>query len=629
MLLSTFLHFRGVGQKTEKRLWERGVLTWEDYSCQPNQAVLLPELTPVSHLSLSLAAYNAGDVAFFAKEIPSSAYYRIALTYPDETLFLDIETTGLSLYYDIVTIVGWSYGSKYGIYINGQDDSDLREVLNKSKIIVTFNGTIFDLKFIEKYFPDIVVPPVHIDLRFFSKRVGLTGGQKAIEKVIGYRRHEGVKDMRGEAAPILWHRYRRGENKALKRLIEYNHEDIEGMKYILDCCIDRLFEMESIPNKIRPSVCFSDRRSKIKWVSKTNNNSSGILIPTYRGTSKPLIDYDQLNAICPLNDLCVIGIDLVSSEKKASGCCKLNGDVADTCRLKSDDEIIQWATSGKVDLVSIDSPLSIPIGRTSFFDDDPCREFGIMRKCERILKRRGVSVYPCLIKSMQNLTRRGMTLAEKFRQEGIPVIESYPGAAQDIMGIPRKQAGLAYLAQGLNSFGINGDFVHGNVSHDELDAITSAIVGLFFWTGMFEALGNPLEEYLIIPDLNGDHDAWLNRTIIGINTVLAPQENILNKLKANDYALLNFNEVKCMQKNRIDLAKRAESVANDMGIDIDLQQKWLKKEYLEGYRNSKKIIIQGLISDEDHALVVETFGPSFHSLRNIQNRELITLLIQG
>ena len=69
-----------------------------------------------------------------------------------------------------------------------------------------------------------------------------------------------------------------------------------------------------------------------------------------------------------------------------------------------------------------------------------------MRECERMLKRRGINVYPCLIPSMQKLTRRGIDLAEKFRKLGIPVIESYPGAAQDIVGIPRKRAGLKYLA---------------------------------------------------------------------------------------------------------------------------------------------------------------------------------------
>src|SRR5207302_6513839 len=120
-------------------------------------------------------------------------------------------------------------------------------------------------------------------------------------------------------------------------------------------------------------------------------------------------------------------------------------------------------------------------------NDEPGRdEFGILRQCERILKRRGVNVYPSLIDSMQNLTARGIRLANALRSMGVPVIESYPGAAQDIMGIPRKRASLEYLKDGLADFGIEGDFITNKVSHDELDAITSAIVGVFFWSGKFE-----------------------------------------------------------------------------------------------------------------------------------------------
>jgi hypothetical protein len=40
-----------------------------------------------------------------------------------------------------------------------------------------------------------------------------------------------------------------------------------------------------------------------------------------------------------------------------------------------------------------------------------------------------------------------------------------------------------------------------NVSHDELDAITSAIVGLFYLAGKYEGLGNDKEEYLVIPKI--------------------------------------------------------------------------------------------------------------------------------
>ncbi len=143
-----------------------------------------------------------------------------------------------------------------------------------------------------------------------------------------------------------------------------------------------------------------------------------------------------------------------------------------------------------------------PAGRTSFFDNDPAREkYGITRECERILRRRGISIYPCLIPSMQKLTERGAGLARRLREKKMTVIESYPGAAQDILCIPRKSAGLKYLAEGLIEFGLKLDLKNGQITHDELDAATSALVGMFYQAGMFEALGCPEEGCLIVPEL--------------------------------------------------------------------------------------------------------------------------------
>ena len=174
----------------------------------------------------------------------------------------------------------------------------------------------------------------------------------------------------------------------------------------------------------------------------------------------------------------MVGIDLTGSESRGSGWCLLDGSRAETTVLFTDDEILDETIRVRPHLVSIDSPLCLPRGRISVDDADPARdEFGIMRESERELKRRGVNVYPCLIRSMQKLTARGIRLAGMLRDRGIPVIESYPGAAQDIMRIPRKGAGPEWLRQGLIDFGVSGDFEKGNVTHDALDATTSALEG--------------------------------------------------------------------------------------------------------------------------------------------------------
>ena len=625
MLKSTFLHLKGIGAKTEKKYWREGITSWEKLLSGLSQYSLLQNVTPPSPLSPSMEAYEAGDMAFFAEHLPSSALYRVALEFPDDTLFLDIETTGLSVYYDIVTLVGWSMGSYFDVHINGQDDTFLRKALARAKTIVTFNGTMFDLKFLNEHYEELQTPPVHIDLRFLTKRIGLSGGQKKIEKIIGYNRDEEVEDMLGEAAPILWHKYRRGDTAALKRLIKYNHEDVEGMKAIFDYCVGELIQIESIPEEIRPQIRFSESRSALSWAKVPNDK--GIFVQAYAGSNKPLIEFDELDSIYPLKNLVVMGIDLVSSEERESGCCELRGNLAKTCRLKTDDEIIDWVLNAEADLVSIDSPLSIPAGRISFFDDDPYREFGIMRECERVLKRRGINVYPSLIPSMQKLTRRGMILAEKLRSRGIPVIESYPGAAQDIMSIPRKQAGLDYLVLGLQEFGLRGDFIEHTVSHDELDAITSAVVGFFFWTGMFEPLGTPQEEYLIIPDLNGDYGTWLARRIIGLENRIEFSAEDKKHLKKMGYEIVDFCKIDHLLKQE-DLNERADSLSKEIGIPIDLKRKWLGKELVTGYPVEKKLIVKGVATNGDQTLMIESYGPAFRISKATSCSEILAEINQ-
>lgn len=197
----------------------------------------------------------------------------------------------------------------------------------------------------------------------------------------------------------------------------------------------------------------------------------------------------------------ILSLDLCGSENKASGWALLHNEVAVTRKIKTDDEIIESAIALKPTLISIDCPLSLPFGRISVEDDDPGRNiFGITRECERMLLKRGIRSYPPLIKSMQKLTKRGIGLAERLRSHGFVVIESYPGAAQDIMKLPRKQKDLSALIGGLKLFGVKGGYDGPKVSHDEIDAITCCLVGLYFLSGNFEALGNEDEGYLILPD---------------------------------------------------------------------------------------------------------------------------------
>jgi hypothetical protein len=58
----------------------------------------------------------------------------------------------------------------------------------------------------------------------------------------------------------------------------------------------------------------------------------------------------------------IVGIDLTGSEKRATGWALMEGAQASTKCLRTDEELIEATVEAKPDLVSIDSPLSLPEG---------------------------------------------------------------------------------------------------------------------------------------------------------------------------------------------------------------------------------------------------------------------------
>jgi uncharacterized protein len=192
----------------------------------------------------------------------------------------------------------------------------------------------------------------------------------------------------------------------------------------------------------------------------------------------------------------VVGLDLAASPNRRTGFCELGrGRSARIRALYTDREIVSETLAAHPDVVSIDAPLSLPRGRRTIED----RTGPHLRAADRELLRLGIRFFPITLGAMRTLTVRGMRLRRRFEREGLRVIESYPGAAQDLLGIPRKQAGLEPLQRGLLALGIAGDLRRPDLTHDELDGVTCAVVGRSFLRGDFVAIGDPGEGLMVLP----------------------------------------------------------------------------------------------------------------------------------
>jgi predicted nuclease with RNAse H fold len=192
----------------------------------------------------------------------------------------------------------------------------------------------------------------------------------------------------------------------------------------------------------------------------------------------------------------VVGIDLAGSEKRATGFCLLDENLnAKTKILHTDEEIMQETLKIKPDVISIDAPLSLPFGRKSLSQRGPPH----LRACDKELLKMKIKFFPITLGPMRKLTERGIRLKKIFESNGFEVIESFPGAAQDLLNIPRKQKGLKKLQRALIRLGIKGDVKKKEITADELDAITSALVGKMYLEGNYLAIGNPKEGLIILP----------------------------------------------------------------------------------------------------------------------------------
>lgn len=513
ILSRTFVHAPGVGRKTETALWEEGVTSWEKFlsSSSTLPASLRSRSNIFGMIDRSVRALERADARFFAAHMPREEWWRLYPNFESKAVFLDIETTGLSHYYDEITVVGLYDGKRVKTLLAGHNLKGLSELLRPYDIVVTFNGTQFDIPFLKIKFPSLRLPPIHLDLRYLLRRLGLSGGLKQIEKGLGIKRNNETKEVDGLMATVLWARYLRGDTASLEQLVKYNSADITSLQSLMRYSCQR-FASNLLTGDLSGSRAtrLEAPRPVSVQVKRVNGSDVHLIVDRERVSlgirkiERPLVTVKNLLAkmLSTTGIPKVVGIDLRASEIRPTGWALLVGDAAITKIVKTDEEIIRETIQHVPNVISIDSPLGIPFGRCCTKDSCKCRIRGILRECERTLWRRGVRVFPCLLPSMQKLTERGMRLAKEFRERGYKVIESYPGAAQDIMRIPRKKSSLDDLAGGLQAFGIKGACLTEGCCHDELDAITSAVVGYFYLTGDYEALGNEHEEWLIIPKLD-------------------------------------------------------------------------------------------------------------------------------
>ena len=239
MLKRTFIHLPGVGPRREAHFWHQGIETWEDFLAAEWVSGLSRERVRWLKKDLRDSVEHLEEPGYFGPRLPAGEHWRLFRAFP-RIGYLDIETTGSFWPGLLVTVAGLYDGVAMRQFVQGYNLQEFSKAIKDFDLLVTFNGTQFDLPVLRAYFMDLELPPLHVDLRFLLARLGYKGGLKKIEPRFGIQRPAEVDGMDGYMAVILWRRYQRGDRTSLDLLLKYNREDVINLEILME----QAFEMQ-------------------------------------------------------------------------------------------------------------------------------------------------------------------------------------------------------------------------------------------------------------------------------------------------------------------------------------------------------------------------------------------------
>jgi uncharacterized protein YprB with RNaseH-like and TPR domain len=241
-LEQSFVPVEGVGETTERRLWDAGVTSWDAFGRDLNVRGVGPTTADriESFVAEAPARLDRRDGQYFEARLPSSERFRMWETFRDEAVCFDIETTGLDPRGSVVTTVSATRGDETTTLVRGDDLTAARvRALLDAPLLVTFNGRQFDVPFLEREF-DLSLDAAHLDLRYPCSSLGLSGGLKRVERELGVERDR--PDLSGRDAVRLWREHERGDEGALSTLVSYNRDDARNLRALADEASARLHD---------------------------------------------------------------------------------------------------------------------------------------------------------------------------------------------------------------------------------------------------------------------------------------------------------------------------------------------------------------------------------------------------
>lgn len=243
MICESFIFLDKISYTKERQFWALGIKNWDDFLATEEITGVGKERKLFYNRQILQARqlFAKKQLSGLANLFPQREHWRLYGLFKHQAMALDIETSG---YYGDITVIGLHDGQDPFFLIKNKNLSyePLVELLSEPRVLLTFNGSSFDLPIIRRRFPQVDWSPhLHIDLRHVASRVGLTGGLKRIEAVLGLSRAQEIQNMAGDNAILLWEQHLMGDERALELLIAYNEADVENLFPLADYLIEELW----------------------------------------------------------------------------------------------------------------------------------------------------------------------------------------------------------------------------------------------------------------------------------------------------------------------------------------------------------------------------------------------------
>ncbi len=240
MIRKSFIILDGIGQRKEKSIWQCAN-DWDDFKNTKKIKGIAQLKKGFYDRQLEKASkeLREDNAAYFKYLLPTTETWRLYNYFKKEAVYLDIETNDLAY----PTVVGLYDGYDMKSFVRGfnLNGKALKQELGKHKILLTFNGSSFDLPVLKRYYPECLPDIPHIDLRHLCARLNLRGGLKMIETQLEIRRPRNLMGMNGDHAIYLWRAWMAsGDDEYLDLLIKYNEQDVLNLEPLADIAAERM-----------------------------------------------------------------------------------------------------------------------------------------------------------------------------------------------------------------------------------------------------------------------------------------------------------------------------------------------------------------------------------------------------